>query len=871
MRPLTYLLILIFLASGNFISAQSNLGPDLRQALQADPPAKDYRVLIQLYSPLDLEAMTLNFRENHTPATVRWQQVIRALMNQAQFSQNQLDQDLHLNGILLQNCHKFWITNAWVARADRPAIQFLANHPLVEYIELESAWLARPIEQPRPASIETRTVGGHEIGLERVKAHKLWKMGYTGKGRISMSLDTGVWTEHPAIGGRFLGNFLPLSQTWFGLDFVTPLDKEGSHGTHTLGIALGLDEANADTIGMAFGAYWIASDVVATDLAKLHPLSDFLLAFEWAINPDGDTTTTSDVPDAINNSWGFFIPTDTNMCTSTVSATFDALEAAGIANVFSAGNDGPGAGTVSYPQHVSNGLVNTLTVGALDGNNPSLPIAAFSSRGPTICPRTGSLLIKPEVSAPGVNVRSSVGKGGYAVYSGTSMAAPHVTGAVVLLKEAFPTVAGDEILLALYNSAIDLGTPGEDNAYGMGVIDVEAAFNYLSQTYTPLPPSSPNWDLAIVKVLEPAEEFLCDTVIYPQIVIENLGNNPLTNATITFSLNGGAVQAQSWSGNLTSNQRDTLTLPGIAVPNSGSNELFVRAIPGSGATEQDTINNRRYFRFWRQALYNYPFSEGFETVDLNNGDWHIINEDAEITWDTLATGGIAGSTKSAYLNFADYLPKILQRDDLLSAEISIPDTGAITLTFKVAYQHRHNIFSDSLQVWGSTDCGLSWTGPLYYKGGADLSTHDTVTVKFIPSRPSHWRTEYVDLSGFAGSENLILKWVGINNKGNYLFVDDINLYAGAQVGISQQMLASRFEIYPNPTQQNVNLKLPESWKGQMVKVSLLDITGRFLQNWELLPDAGNEARISVNGWPAGMYFVQVCQRGNCLTRKLLKQ
>jgi hypothetical protein len=106
----------------------------------------------------------------------------------------------------------------------------------------------------------------------------------------------------------------------------------------------------------------------------------------------------------------------------------------------------------------------------------SLFIANFSSRGPSGCDHS---TIKPEVSAPGVAIRSSYLDGGYAVLSGTSMSAPHVAGAVALLRQYNPSATPGEIKLALMNSAADCGQPGEDNEYGWGVINVGLALQFM--------------------------------------------------------------------------------------------------------------------------------------------------------------------------------------------------------------------------------------------------------------------------------------------------------------------------------------------------------------------------------------------------------
>ena len=151
-----------------------------------------------------------------------------------------------------------------------------------------------------------------------------------------------------------------------------------------------------------------------------------------------------------------------------------------------------------------------VSVGSINANNDDYPISTFSCRGPTQCPGDGSLSIYPEVVAPGQNVRSAWGKDEFNTISGTSMAAPHVSGVVLLLKEAFPFLTGQEILLALYNTATDLGEVGEDNTFGMGIIDAYAAFNYLANSYDPIPPNYIANDLVLLEITNIPNKTSCE-------------------------------------------------------------------------------------------------------------------------------------------------------------------------------------------------------------------------------------------------------------------------------------------------------------------------------------------------------------------------
>ena len=112
---------------------------------------------------------------------------------------------------------------------------------------------------------------------------------------------------------------------------------------------------------------------------------------------------------------------------------------------------------------------------AVDAHQPGWPVAGFSSRGPTTCTPDGTWAITPDISAPGVDVRSSVPGGSYGNKSGTSMASPHIAGVVALMRDANPDIAVDEIKQIMYDTAFDLGSPGEDNSYGWGMVDAYRA------------------------------------------------------------------------------------------------------------------------------------------------------------------------------------------------------------------------------------------------------------------------------------------------------------------------------------------------------------------------------------------------------------
>jgi len=206
---------------------------------------------------------------------------------------------------------------------------------------------------------------------------------------------------------------------------------------------------------------------------------DILAAFQWAIDPDGNSATVTDMPDVILNSWG--IPTSImTPCDETFYQVIDNVEAAGIVTVFAAGNEGPDPMSIRLPANRASSPLNSFSVGAIDGSTNI--IANFSSRGPSSCDTSQ---MKPEVVAPGVSIFSSTKGGGYLLKSGTSMAAPLIAGMVALLRQYNPETTVEEIKTAIIESCRDLGPAGEDNTYGYGLPDAEQAILHMPEPPMP--------------------------------------------------------------------------------------------------------------------------------------------------------------------------------------------------------------------------------------------------------------------------------------------------------------------------------------------------------------------------------------------------
>jgi subtilisin family serine protease len=357
----------------------------------------------------------------------------------------------------------FFIINAVEVTSSLHTLDRIAARPEVSRIVRPS--VARLHDADPSAKTADVVTLGTTPGLDIIGAPDVWAdFGTRGEGIVVANIDSGVQFDHPALVNQYRGTATGSHDFNFydptGLCGGTPCDNN-NHGTHTMGTMVG-DDGGTNQIGVAPGAKWIAAKGCASSSCSSNAL---LRSGEWMLAPcafgdePGDPSCNPSLrPHVINNSWGgpggdtFY------------QATVNAWRMAGIIPVFSAGNSGPGSGTMGSPGN----YCNVIGVGATDLLDV---VASFSSRGPG----TVACGQKPDVSAPGVHTRSSIPTDSYRDFQGTSMAAPHVAGCTALLLSIDPGLSYAQIYGLLTTTAVDYSHTGFDFDYGFGRIDCRAA------------------------------------------------------------------------------------------------------------------------------------------------------------------------------------------------------------------------------------------------------------------------------------------------------------------------------------------------------------------------------------------------------------
>ncbi|MGO4890248.1 S8 family serine peptidase [Anaerobacillus sp. MEB173] len=321
--------------------------------------------------------------------------------------------------------HRFPSISAVAASIPSDYLSTLQHHPRIKSVEVD-----------KQVSV-TQTI---DWGVHRTNAPQVWKNSVTGKGVKVALIDTGIAKNHPD---------LKIADAVAFTNYTTDYNDDNGHGTHVAGIVAAQNN-DIGTAGMAPDIDLYIAKALDQEGNGYH--SDLVRAIEWAINKDVDIINLS--AGGIEGSL-------------LLKAAIDQAYNKGVLIVAAAGNSGQ---AVEYPAAYS----NVIAVAAVDQRDRR---TNFSAIGKEV-----------EVSAPGVAIYSTYLRNSYKSMSGTSMAAPHVTGMLALLKQARPGIAHTDLRELLHKHTFDLGETGKDELYGYGRIEVPQDLKV--EKAPPSPPTS---------------------------------------------------------------------------------------------------------------------------------------------------------------------------------------------------------------------------------------------------------------------------------------------------------------------------------------------------------------------------------------------
>lgn len=725
---------------------------DLQQYLLSNPEGKKIPVMIEMAIQPDLKTM----RGETGKAKADY------LRSVEEATQSDLLEYLKsLSSADASKVHSFWIVNAISAELTPRVIEEIAERPDVGLVEPDDTFWIVDNETPPEGQLESPL--SVEWNISMIKADSVWYLyGITGNGVIVGNLDTGVDITHPALQGKWLGY-------WF--DGVNgqpnPYDDHG-HGTHTMGIMVGGDGPGPfqNDIGVAPGANFVAAKGFSSSGSG--ETSWILACYEFFASLRVDSGVDVRV---VSNSWG--------SCDQTNLTFWNATEnwrELGIFPVFAIGN-APNCGYSEPPPYGSaitpGNFPIVIGVGATTSADE---IASFSLRGPApdqnpwndtqYWLRPDWNLIKPDISAPGQNIRSSVPGGGYESWSGTSMATPHVAGVLALMLERAPSLTFEQAYNIILDNAhhVPSGEPYPNNIYGWGRIDALASVEATSPvqiSHTPLP----NYE-------EPQPN-------YPVIATITSMDAPLdpNQLFVYYAVNGGSFSQllMTPTGNPDEYEAD---IPYQTPPAEVSYYIYAQDTLGNTATAPPNAPDNVYSFYIGpiETLFSYDVETGQGDWTHTNltpayyDQWHISTEmshSPDHSWK-------CGDTGSG--NYADSLDAVL-----VSPQIYLPDYGPKTLIF----WHWMYAETSSYYIGMAYDGGLveindgSGWHEIYPKGGYPFVQRGGSGSPLPEGTPIYsgqipWRQDTFDISDYSGYVQIRFHFASdqaVNYEGWY--VDDI--------------------------------------------------------------------------------------------------
>ncbi|MBA4058521.1 MAG: hypothetical protein C0490_27640, partial [Marivirga sp.] len=281
-------------------------------------------------------------------------------------------------------------------------------------------------------------------------------------------------------------------------------------------------------------------------------------------------------------------------------------------------------------------------------------------------------------------------------------------------------------------------------------------------------------DLGIVSILSPTPS-TCESPFVPSLKIKNYGTNTLNTARIQLTVNNNVVETKnvSFEAPLVISNSVDITFNAITnlTPGTYSIQFVIQQV--NGVPDQGVQNNTSSINTLVPFDIELPFHEMFETMP---SAWSITNTDSGKTWTLQQAPKDTPSNAAAFINFFQYADADGQTDQLNTPVFDLSAASSPYLYFDVAYANRTS-FSDGLKVFVLDACESDVTGgtQVFFKSGSSLATVGAKSTAFSPAGQDDWRREIIDLSAFKGRSQIQLAFVAINDNGNNLYIDNINV------------------------------------------------------------------------------------------------
>lgn len=339
-----------------------------------------------------------------------------------------------------------------------------------------------------------------------------------------------------------------------------------------------------------------------------------------------------------------------------------------------------------------------------------------------------------------------------------------------------------------------------------------------------------------------------------------------------LSYNG--VTSLEWSFPGGNPSTSTENSPTVVYNEPGWYEVTLTA---SNTVSSKTVTKSKFIRVIPVGQYDVPFFEDFENISSfssESQDWTVISTNSnqsEITWKVHNAVGYQ-SSQSAYVKGIQN--EVGEKEVLMSPtyDLSHMSQNAV-LKFKYAHARKSAATKDKLLVYISRNCGENWNLRLMLEDENLATVTNFVSTEFVPISTAQWaEVEISNISSLFLTDQFRFKFEFISEAGNNIYIDKINLYDPASVGLKESDNISFVDVFPNPvkTELNINYHLKTSTH---IDVNMYDVAGRLVKTVarEKIPSGNHFLVIDAQDLAPGIYVVKLATKDANVSRKVIVQ
>lgn len=390
-----------------------------------------------------------------------------------------------------------------------------------------------------------------------------------------------------------------------------------------------------------------------------------------------------------------------------------------------------------------------------------------------------------------------------------------------------------------------------------------ACFDYLNTNAT----SNTLNDAKAFSIGTPFDEE-CSTSFTPVVTIQNKGTNNLTSAVLNYQIDNGTVNTYNWSGNLIQLGKSNITLPVQSV-SVGPHMFKVYTTMPNGVSDAVPGNDTVMESFNSLTNGAFSLSEGFEGSKFPPTGWRQAGSNIFWEWVKKNGSGLGGFGQSATsIRFDNYSPNVTgKKYSIRTPQCDFTSPSNPVLTYDYAYSGS-SVYHDTLAVYSSTDCGITWN-LLLKKGGVALNTATTGTavVVFVPTA-SQWKKETINLAGLAGQSRVMFSFENISAFGNMMYLDNINV-TGLTAIENETEENSSLGIYPNPNNGQFNIVALDLDQDNY-SMEIRNVLGQVIYSEQLNELSGELTKqLDLSSFGKGLYFLSLKSPNSGIVRKVV--